>query len=72
MMFMQFFFFLIFIIKAHDVGTNLNCIDIKYSGGNLKTTELLDCVLIGVSGVIRSNTDIYFGVGTDLSSNFNV
>ena len=28
----------------------------KYSGCNLKTTEFLDCALIGVCAVIRSNT----------------
>ena len=28
----------------------------KYTGCNLKTTELLDCVLIGVCVVIRLNT----------------
>ena len=27
----------------------------KYTGCNLKTTEFLDCVLIGVCVVIRSN-----------------
>ena len=30
----------------------------KYTGCNLKTTELLDCVLIGICAVIRSNTVI--------------
>ena len=28
----------------------------KYTGCSLKTTELLDCVLIGVCVVIKSNT----------------
>ena len=28
----------------------------KYTGYNLKTVELLDCVLIGICAVIRSNT----------------
>ena len=28
----------------------------KYTGCNLKTTEWLDCVLIGECAVIRSNT----------------
>ena len=28
----------------------------KYTGCNLKTTEFLDCALIGVYAVIRSNT----------------
>ena len=30
-------------------------LDKKYTGCNLKTTELLDCALIGVYMVIRSN-----------------
>ena len=59
------FFLLIFFIKAYVVGTHLNCIDNiclykdvdkKYTGCNLKTTELLDCALIGICAVIRSNT----------------
>ena len=33
----------------------------KYTGCNLKTTEFLDCALIGVCAVIRSNTYV---VGT--------
>ena len=32
----------------------------KYTGYNLKTTEFLDCALIGVCAVIRSNTVIKF------------
>ena len=28
----------------------------KYTGCNLKTAELLDCALIGICAVIRSNT----------------
>ena len=30
-------------------------VDKKYTGCNLKTTELLDCVLIRVCAIIRSN-----------------
>ena len=53
------------------MGTHLNCIastrsicfykvvDKKYSYCNLKTMELLDCALIGVCAVIRSNTVPY-------------
>ena len=49
--------FLIFFLKAYVVGTHLNCIEKKnYTGCNLKTTEFLDCALIGVCAVIRSNT----------------
>ena len=46
------------------MGTNNIClyteVDKKYNGRNLKITELLDCVLIGVCAVIRSNTVIVF------------
>ena len=42
------------------MGTHNIClyteVDKKYSGSNLKTTELLDCALIGVCAVIRVNT----------------
>ena len=54
------------------MGTHLNCINAiqmsthnirlckevkkKYTGCYLKTTEFLDCALIGVCAVIRSNT----------------
>ena len=53
------------------MGTHLNCIDKsmqfkwitttyafikKYTGCYLKTTELLDCAVTGVSAIIRSNT----------------
>ena len=31
----------------------------KYTGCNLKTTEFLDCALIGVRAVIRSNMVYY-------------
>ena len=49
------------LIKAYVVGTHLNCLDYKelckyYTDYNLKPTNLLDCVLIGVCAVIRSNT----------------
>ena len=61
---------MIFFVKAYVVGTRLNCIDKsmqfkwvpttvafkKYTGCNLNATELLDCALIGVCAVIRSNT----------------
>ena len=35
-------------------------IDKKYIGSNLKTTELLDCALIGVCAVIRLNTVLLY------------
>ena len=45
---------------AIKMGTNNIClykeVDKKYTGYNLKTMELLDCALIGVCAVIRSNT----------------
>ena len=37
----------------------LNKVDKNYTGCNLKTTELLECALIGVCAVIRSNTVCY-------------
>ena len=41
------------------MGTDNIClyteVDKKYSGSNLKTTELLDCALIGIWAVIRVN-----------------
>ena len=45
------------------MGTHNIClyteVDKKYTGYNLKTMELLDCALIGVCAVIRSNTVMY-------------
>ena len=42
------------------MGTNNIClskdVERNYSGCNLKTKEWLDCALIGVCAVIRSNT----------------
>ena len=42
------------------MGTHNIClykeVDKKYTGCNLKTTELIDCVLIEVCAVIRLNT----------------
>ena len=35
-------------------------VDKKYTGCNLKTTELLECALIVVCAVIRSNTVYVF------------
>ena len=34
-------------------------VDKKYTNCNLKTTELLDCALIGICAVIRSNMVLY-------------
>ena len=59
--------FLIFLYKSiccgysfelHRLGTHNICpykVDKKYTGCNLKTTELLKCALIGVCAVIRVN-----------------
>ena len=51
-------------VDALQMGTHNICLykDVyrKYTGCNLKTTELLDCALIGVCAVIRSNTVIFF------------
>ena len=44
-------------VDAIQMGThNMHLYKKKYTGCNLKTMELLDCALIGVCGVIRSNT----------------
>ena len=47
-------------VDAIQMGTHNICfykeVDKKYTGVNLKTTELLDCTRIGVCAVIRSNT----------------
>ena len=37
----------------------------KYTGCNLKTTEFLDCALIEVCAVIRSNTVYHYVVFKD-------
>ena len=46
-------------VDAIRIGTyNISLykeVDKKYTGCNLKTTELLDCALIGVCAVIMSN-----------------
>ena len=58
------FLFLIFFIKVYVVGTHsicLNKVDKNYTGCNLINTELLDCALIGVCAVIRSNTVVMNG-----------
>ena len=47
-------------VNAIHMDTHNLClykeVDKKYTGCNLKTTALLDCALIGVYAVIRSNT----------------
>ena len=47
-------------VDAIQMSTHNICVykevDKKYTGSNLKTTELLDCALIGVCAVIRSKT----------------
>ena len=46
--------------NAIQMGPHNTClyneVDKKYTSCNLKTTELLECVLIGVCAVIRLNT----------------
>ena len=55
-------------VDAIQMGTHNIClykeVDKKYTGCNLKTKELLDCALIGVCVVTRSNT--VFGYYSDL------
>ena len=45
--------------RCNSYGTHNIClykeVDKKYTGCNLKTMELLDCALVGVCAVIRSN-----------------
>ena len=47
-------------VDAIQVGTHNICLYTEvvknYSDSNLKTTELLDCALIGLCAVIRENT----------------
>ena len=47
-------------VNAIQMGTHNIClykeVDKKYTGCNLKTMELLDCVLIGVCAILRSDT----------------
>ena len=45
--------------------------DKKYTGCNLKTSELLDCALIGVCAVIRSNTVIVFFIYTNITGSIS-
>ena len=57
-------------VDAIQMGTHNIClykeVDNKYSGCNLKTAELLDCVHIGVCVVIRWNTVFYTIFGCDI------
>ena len=50
-------------VNAIQMGTHNIClykeVDKKYTDCNLKITELLDCVHIGVCAVIRLNMVIY-------------
>ena len=49
--------------ELHQMSTHNICFqqEVKknYTGCNLKTMEFLDCALIGVCEVIRSNTVVY-------------
>ena len=69
MRFFLIFFIMAYVMGAHLNRINVDAIrmstqniclykevDKKYTGCNLKTTELLDCALIGICAVIRSNT----------------
>ena len=51
-------------VDAIQMGTHNIClykeVDKKYTGCYMKTTKLLDCALIGVCAVIRSNTVLVF------------
>ena len=54
-------------VDAIQMGTHTIClykvVDNKYTGCDLKTTELLDCALKGAYAVIRSNTVFCFFYG---------
>ena len=54
------------------MGTHNIClykeVDKKYTGSNLKTTELLDCALIRVCAVIRSNMVFQWGNTKNLNA----
>ena len=54
-------------VDAIQISTHNIClykdVDKKYTGCNLKTTELLDCALIGICAVIRSNTVVMLILG---------
>ena len=58
-------------VSAIQMGTHNICfykeVDKKYAGCNLKTMELLECALIGVCAVIRSNT-VYLLQGPSVQS----
>ena len=70
--FLLIFFLKTYVVGTHlncsndaiQIGTHNIClykeVDKKYTGCNLKTTELLDSVFIGVCVVIRSNTVYVF------------
>ena len=51
------------LVDAIQTSTHNIClykeVDKQYTGCNLKTTEWLDCALIGICAVIRSNTVCY-------------
>ena len=53
-------------VHAIQMGTHNLClyeaVDKKYTGCILKTMESLDCALIGVCAVIRSNTVSKFNI----------
>ena len=54
---------------THNICLNKE-VDKKYTGCNLKTAELLDCALIGVCVVIRSNTVCFCGEIRNKIKNF--
>ena len=49
------------LVEAIQMSTNSICFYKTYTGCNLKTTELLDCALIGACVVSRSNTVLFYG-----------
>ena len=72
MMYMQFFSEFLYKSICCGYSFELNCIDMSthniclykevdknYTGCKMKTTELLNCALIGVCVVIRTNTVVW-------------
>ena len=62
-------------VDAIQMGTHNVClykeVNRKYAGCNLKTMELLDCALIGVCAVIRSNTVLIISALQTMGDRYN-
>ena len=58
-------------MSTHDICLHKE-VKKKYTGYNLKTMEFLDCALIGVCAVIRSNTVMFHEILHELSIYINL